>query len=314
MKKVLITGSTGFVGTHLTEYLAERHEFELFGTSLTAQDSTENKIQIEKIDLKNASDVADLVNKIKPDQIYHLAAFTSPGDSFDNPTPVVLGNIEIQMNLLNAVKSAGLINSRVLVVTSGEVYGLVSAGDLPLVEESPLRPVNPYAVSKVAQDFLGLQYALSYKMDIVRVRPFNHTGPAQSPSFVVPSFAKRIAEIEKGQCEPTLSVGNLAAKRDFTDVRDIIKGYALLMEKGISGEVYNIGSGMSYAISDLLKRLLALSKKEIIIVEEESKMRPIDVADVYCDFTKLNSLTGWKPEIGIDKTLQDTLDYWRSVV
>lgn len=314
MKKVLITGATGFVGTHLTEHLSTYNELELFGTSLTSQDNINSKIQIEKIDLKNAQEVADLVNKIKPDQVYHLAAFTSPGDSFGNPTSVVLGNIEIQMNLLNAIKNTDIPDSRILVVTSGEVYGMVSAGELPLAEKSALRPVNPYAVSKVAQDFLGLQYSLSYKMDIVRVRPFNHTGPGQSPSFVIPAFAKQIAEIEKGQKEPVIRVGNLAAKRDFTDVRDIIRGYVMLMEKGIASEVYNIGSGKSYSISEMLNKLLSMSQKEIKVEEDQSRMRPIDVADIYCDYSKLNSLTDWKPEIGIEKTLQDTLDYWRSVV
>lgn len=314
MKKVLITGATGFVGSHLSEYLASKSAYEIYGTSLTETDPKENsKIQIEKIDLTDYSKVFELISKIKPDQIYHLAAFTSPADSFDNPTPVVLGNIEIQMNVLNAVKNARL-NSRFLVVTSAEVYGLVEVKDLPIGEQTEFRPANPYAVSKVAQDFLALQYFLSYKMDIVRVRPFNHTGPGQSPSFAIPAFAQQIAKIEKDKQEAVLKVGSLSAKRDFTDVRDIVKGYTGLMEKGVNGEVYNIGSGKSHSTKELLDILLSFTERKITVEEDPSKIRPVEVPDVYCDYTKLNSLTGWRPEISIEKTLQDTLDYWRGEV
>lgn len=313
MKKVLITGATGFVGKHLTDYLAAKSEFEISGTSLT-DSKTNDKIQMAKIDLTDFDRVGELVSKIKPDQIYHLAAFTSPAESFENPIPVVLGNIEIQMNLLNAVKNACLDNSRILVVTSAEVYGLVNASDLPVDEDTSLRPCNPYAVSKVAQDFLGLQYNLSYEMDILRVRPFNHTGPGQSPSFAIPAFAKQIAGIEKGKQEPVLKVGNLTAKRDFTDVRDIVKGYVTLMEKGVKGDVYNIGSGKSRSTKELLDLLLTFTEKKITVETDPSKTRPVEVPDVYCDYSKLNSLTGWKPEIPIEKTLKDTLDYWRGII
>lgn len=314
MKKVLITGATGFVGKHLADHLATFNEFELFGTSLSDADKTNSKIQIEKIDLTDQKSVLGLVTKIQPDQIYHLAAFTSPADSFNNPTPVVLGNIEIEMNVLNAVKNAGLKQAKLLVVSSAEVYGLIDNVDLPIDEKTQLRPCNPYAVSKIAQDFLALQYRLSYQMNIVRVRPFNHTGPGQSPVFAIPAFAKQIAQIEKEQQEPVLKVGNLTAKRDFTDVRDIVKGYGLLMEKGESGEVYNIGSGKSSSTKELLDLLLSLTDRKITVEEDPERVRPIEVANVYCDYTKLNAETGWKPEISIEKTLQDTLDYWRSIV
>lgn len=315
MKKILITGATGFVGQHLSDYLSQQGAFEIFGTSLSAANPSENeKITIEQIDLTKAQEVSDLINKIKPDYIYHLAAFTSPAESFDNPTPVVLGNIEIQMNVLNAVKNAGLNTSRVLIVSSAEVYGAINESDLPIDEETRMRPINPYAVSKIAQDFLGLQYGTSYKMDIVRVRPFNHTGPGQSTSFVIPAFAKQVALIEKGRQEPILKVGSLSAKRDFTDVRDIVKGYVLLMEKGQSGDVYNIGYGKSHSTKDLLDLLLSFTDQKITVEEDPARIRPVEIPDVYCDYSKLNSLTGWKPEIAIEKTLQDTLDYWRGIV
>ncbi len=315
MKKILITGSTGFVGKHLTDYLAPNTEYEIFGTSLTDSAPQENsKIHIEKVDLTKFDEVLALIGKIKPDYIYHLAALTSPAESFTNATPIVLANIGIEMNLLNAMKELGLTSARFLVVSSGEVYGLVTLSDLPIDEDTLLRPTNPYAVSKITQDYLGLQYILSYKFDIVMVRPFNHTGPGQSPSFAIPAFSKQIAMIEKGQQEPVLKVGNLSAKRDFSDVRDIVKGYVLLMEKGITGEVYNIGSGKSRSTKELLDMLLSMTDKKIEILEDPSKFRPIEVADVYCDYKKLNSLTGWIPEIPIEKTLQDTLDYWRGIV
>ena len=315
MKKILITGATGFVGRHLAESLASTTECEIYGTSLT--DSGPQKgsgIQLEKIDLTSFDAVLSLIEKIKPDQIYHLASLTSPSESFSNPTPVVLANIEIQMNLLNAVNNSGLTKTRLLLVSSADVYGLVDSADLPIDEQTQMRPSNPYAVSKIAQDYLGLQYYLAYKLDIVRVRPFNHTGPGQSDSFAIPSFAHQIAQIEKGEQKAVLKVGSLSAKRDFTDVRDIVRGYAQLMEKGISGEVYNIGSGKSHSMQKLLDILLSLSTKKIEVQEDSAKFRPSDVVNVYCDYKKLNSQTGWSPEIPIEKTLQDTLDYWRALV
>ncbi len=315
MKKVLITGATGFAGMHLIDHLSKDSEIEIFGTSLTTSGKNEKgTATIEKIDLTDYQQVLELIEKIKPDQIYHLAALTAPGKSFDKSTEVVLANIEVEMNLLNALKEKELKSVRVLIVSSAEVYGLVEKEDLPVDEQTKLNPANPYAVSKIAQDFLGLQYFFSEKMDIVRVRPFNHTGPGQNDSFVIPSFAHQIAEIEKGEKEPVLRVGNLDAKRDISDVRDIVRGYVLLMEKGKGGEVYNIGSGKSFKIGELLDILLALSDKKIAVEKDQSKIRPIDVVDTYSDNSKIKKLTGWNPEIPIEKTLKETLDYWRALL
>jgi GDP-4-dehydro-6-deoxy-D-mannose reductase len=315
MKTVLITGATGFVGQHLTNYLASLNQFEIYGTTQSDQSSPEQgNAKLEKVDLSDFDSVLSLIGRIKPDLIYHLAARTSPAESFNNPTPVVLGNIEMQMNLQNAVRKANLINSRILIVSSGEVYGMIKYEDLPIDEDTPFQPANPYAVSKVAQDFLGLQYYLSYKMDIVRVRPFNHTGPGQPPGFAIPAFARQIALIEKGEQEPVLKVGNLSSTRDFTDVRDIVRGYALLMEKGQKGDVYNIGSGKSINMKVMLDILLSLSKIKIEIEQDQEKMRPIETPNIYGDCAKLNALTEWVPEIPIEQTLKDTLDYWRSIV
>jgi GDP-4-dehydro-6-deoxy-D-mannose reductase len=177
-----------------------------------------------------------------------------------------------------------------------------------------LRPASPYAVSKIAQDYLGFQYSLSYKLPIIRVRSFNHIGPRQSPRFIAADFAKQIALIEKDQQEAVIKVGNLEAKRDFTDVRDVVRAYALLMEKGEKGEVYNIGSGISKSAQEILDMLLALSEKKITIQVDQSKMRPSDTPEIVCDHSKVTALTGWNPETPLEQTLKDTLEYWRKQV
>ncbi len=314
MKKVLITGVTGFAGSFLAEKLIASGQYEVSGTYLTDESRknvSSDKVKLVKIDLQNSESVKGLILQEKPDLIFHLAALASAAQSFKNPSEFINNNIDAQVNLLEAVRAAD-IKPRILIVSSAEVYGDVNPGDLPIDEETPIRPVNPYAVSKVAQDFLGFQYFASYKIPIIRVRPFNHIGPRQSPSFVVASFAKKIADIEKGKIEPVLKVGNLAAKRDFTDVRDMVDSYAQILEKGESGEVYNIGSGRSVQIKDILDKLLSFSDKEIKVEEDPELIRPIDVPELVCDSSKIEKTTGWKPKIDIDTTLRETLEYWRS--
>jgi len=319
MKRVFITGISGFAGSHLSEYLVKSDEYQVSGTYLTDESlvnisNIKDKLNLIKIDLNDAKKVKDAVRKIKPDLIFHLAAFPSPIDSFINPVKTLTNNINIQVNVLEAIKNANLGNTKILVVSSADIYGMVSKEDLPISEETPFKPVNPYAVSKITQDFLGLQYFLSYNINIIRVRPFNHIGPRQSSNFVVSSFAKKIAEIEKGDMELVIKVGNLNAKRDFTDVRDMVYAYTLAIEKGTSGAVYNIGSGVSYKIQEILDKLLSFSKVKIKVELDQTLFRPGDEPELVCNNSKFVKLTGWKQKIPLDETLKDTLDYWRKIV
>ena len=251
---------------------------------------------------------------MNPDLVFHFAALSYTGSSFTTPLLTIKNNVAAQMNVLSGIKDNNLFDTKVLVVSSGEIYGLVRKHDLPIDEETKFMPTSPYAVSKIAQDFLGLQYFLSYNLKIIRVRPFNHIGPRQSPSFVVASIARKVAEIEKGKRKPVISVGNLSAKRDFTDVRDMVRAYTLAIEKGKFGDVYNIGSERSYKISEVLDNLLKLSKVKIKVSVDKNLLRPVDIPELLCDATKFKKLTSWKPEIDINTTLKDTLDYWRSIV
>jgi GDP-4-dehydro-6-deoxy-D-mannose reductase len=318
-KKILITGASGFVGSHLVDHLVLNQDNNLFGTCFSKSDvknlaKTKDKIKLLEVDLSKEEEVFKLIEEVKPDVIYHLAAFTSAADSFSSPRETVLNNIACQINIFEAMKKSKLLESKTLVVSSAEVYGSVSQNSLPINEEAALNPTNPYAVSKLTQDFLGRQYFLSYGLKAVRVRPFNHIGPRQSSNFVVSAFAQKIAEIEKGKREPVLPVGNLETKRDFTDVRDVVKVYDLLMTKGELGEVYNIGSGVSHKIAEILDRLLSLTKVKITVEVDKSLFRPIDDPDLVCDSTKITKLTNWQPEIPLEKTLEDTLDYWRNII
>lgn len=319
MKKVLITGITGFAGSYLAEHLLSSNKYDISGTylfeeSLNNVELAKDKLNLIKADLSEEKTVFKIIEDVSPDIIFHLAALTSPADSFKNPTITLTNNISLQVNLLEAVRKYNLLNTKILITSSADIYGQVAKEDLPIDEQTPLMPTNPYSVSKIAQDFLGLSYFLSYKLNIVRVRPFNHIGPRQSPNFVVSSFAKQIAEIEKGKKEPILHVGNLETKRDFTDVRDMVAAYVLAIEKGKDGEIYNIGSGTSYEISDILNKLISKSLSKIKVEKDETLFRPGDTPNLICDARKFTELTGWKPQISVDKTLEDTLDYWRNII
>lgn len=316
-KKILVTGISGFAGSYLAEYLLWK-DFEVYGTYLSENSlkniaAIQDKLALTQINLTDEEKVLGMIQRIKPEFIVHLAALAAPGESFVNPNSVISNNISAQIFLLEAVRKSE-INPKILIVSSADVYGAVRKVDLPIDEETPFSPTNPYAVSKLTQDFLGLQYFHSYNLSIIRVRPFNHIGPRQSPHFAVPTFAKKIAEIEKGNMEPILRVGNIETKRDFTDVRDIARAYVLALEKAKIGDVYNIGSGISYKISDIVDKLISFSKVKIRVEVDPKLLRPSDTPELICNAWKFRSDTGWKSEISIEQSLKETVDYWRNIV
>jgi len=316
--KVLITGITGFVGSHLAEFLLSKKDVQIYGIERW-RSRTENikhiksHLKIVECDIRDASSVRKIVSEIKPDRIFHLAAQSFVPTSWSAPTETISTNVLGELNIFEAVRQEK-INPRILVAGSSEEYGAVKPEDLPIKESVPLRPLSPYAVSKVGQDLLGYQYFMSYGMHIIRTRGFNHSGPRRGEVFAESNFAKQIAEIEKGLIEPVIHVGNLEAKRDYTDVRDMVKGYCLALEKGKAGEVYNICNGNAYSMKEVLDRLISFSRKKVRVVQDPERIRPSDVAILKGDNTKFVKKTGWKPEISLDKTLMDLLNYWREKV
>jgi len=271
------------------------------------------RLRLRHADLRDPEGVHALVGEVQPDCIFHLAAQSFVPTSFADPWDTLQTNVRAQLNLLEAVRRSGR-DVRVLVVGSTEEYGAPKPDELPLTEESALRPSNPYAVSKVAQDFMGLQYHLAYGLPVVRVRPFNHTGPGQAPRFVVPAFASQIARIEAGLQEPVMKVGNLDAARDFTDVRDIVRAYHLAVEQGEPGDVYNLASGQPQSVRGLLEMLLSYSQVDIRVERDPDRYRPVDVPVVYGSAEKFHRRTGWEPQIPFEQTLRDVLAYWREQI
>lgn len=317
-KKILITGISGFVGNYLARLLIGQKGVEIIGTYLSENSKAqlvdiEPNLKLYQLDLMDYEKVVEVIKDSKPDEIYHLAALASAAQSFENPSLVITNNITSQLNLFEAVIKANL-NPKIMIISSAEVYGIVDPSDIPVDEATPLKPASPYAISKIAQDYMALQYNITYNLNILRVRPFNHIGPGQSDQFATSAFAKKIAEIEKGKREPILTVGNLDAKRDFTDVKDMVRAYVMLMEKGVAGEVYNIGFGKSYKMSDVLDILLSFSDVKIKVEVDPSLLRPSDNPELLCDNTKFKNLTNWNPEISIEKTLEEILEYWRKNV
>jgi GDP-4-dehydro-6-deoxy-D-mannose reductase len=317
MKKALITGITGFAGSHLAELLL-KEGYDVIGTTRPRSKTDNithilNKIRIEDADITDSHSLFNVVSKVKPNLIFHLAAQSYVPTSWASPATTIEANILGSVHLFEAVRSAG-INPRIQIACSSEEYGLVYKNEIPIKETNPLRPQSPYAVSKVAMDYLGYQYFASYKMNIVRTRGFNHTGPRRGDIFAESTFAKQIAEIEKKKKEPIIFVGNLEAKRDYTDVRDMVKAYLLAVLKGESGEVYNICSGQTIRMGDMLSLLLSLSKIKVKIKQDPTRMRPSDVPILLGDNTKFVKRTGWKAKIPFEKTMKDLLNYWRERV
>jgi len=307
--RVLITGASGFVGQHLATHLhTTDNNITLYGTTLEHEQTPKNDIiTYHPIDLRDSTAVHTLLVNCKPDYIYHLAAQAFVPRSFEDPWETLDNNIRSQLNIIQACLALD-IQPRMLVISSAEVYGSVKSENMPMDENTPMRPTNPYSVSKVTQDLLGLQYYLSHKLPIMRARAFNHIGPGQNPRFVAPAFATQIAKIETSAQEPFIYVGNLEAKRDFTDVRDIVRAYHMILTTGNPGEAYNVASGKAYSIQYLLDTLLSYTDIDIDVRIDPDRLRPVDVPEIRGDITKLTTDTGWQPTLTFEETLKDVLN------
>jgi GDP-4-dehydro-6-deoxy-D-mannose reductase len=311
--KALITGIGGFVGRHLAKHLLDEGD-DVCGLSLSANlDGLAPGVRAFQADMCDRAAVERVIRKAKPQAVYHLAAQSSPRESLGDPWATLSNNLLGQLNLLESLLAAGG-SARVLVIGSSDEYGEVLPHEVPTSENVPLRPMTPYAVSKVGQEMLGYQYFAQYKLPVIRVRPFNHTGPGHDARFVIPSLAHQLAEIEAGEHEPLLRVGNLDVARDFTDARDMVRAYRLAVLLGTPGDVYNLGRGESVRVRDIVDDLLAECRVAVRVVVDPSLVRPTDVPRQVADTSKFTSLTGWQPRVPWRTTLQDTLNYWRERV
>ena len=343
--RVLITGITGMAGSFLAEYLADHHPgVEVFGTfrwrskldnlqdlrnsgklnvldegqRITDQASLRRFVrpgQVTVIDceLQDGSAVRGVIRAVQPHKIFHLAAQSFVPTSWTAPAATLTNNIVSQVNLFEAVREAQL-DPVIHIAGSSEEYGLVYPDEAPIAESNPLRPLSPYAVSKVAQEMLAIQFFRSYGLKCVVTRGFNHTGPRRGQVFATSSFAKQIAEIEAGLRKPIIEVGDLESRRDWTDTRDMVRAYWLATERGEPGEVYNVGRGTCIAVGDMLDVLLSQSSVEIAKEQDPSRMRPSDVRLLWANVDKFKKATAWEPVIPFDRTMADLLNYWRERV
>lgn len=341
--RVLVTGVTGFAGSHLAEYLLTLDGVEAYGacrwrsrldnlrdlalsgrlnniveSNITSSETLGRLVKpgalnLVQGDLTDPTSMKRLIESVRPDRIFHLAAQSFVPTSWNAPAETFHINTIGQINLFEAILSAG-ISPLLQIAGSSEEYGLVHEDEVPMKETNPLRPLSPYAVSKVAQELLAWQYFRSYGLKAVVTRGFNHTGPRRGEVFVTSTVAKQIAEIEKGYRPPILYVGDVEVKRDWTDVRDMVRGYWLALEKGIPGDVYNVGSGTTRTVREMMDTQLALSKVKIEVRQDPARLRPSDVRILWSDITKFRNQTGWQPAIPFAKTMEDLLNYWRGHV
>lgn len=343
--RVLITGITGMAGSFLAEYLTHHHpDVEVFGTfrwrskldnlqqlrnegllnvldegqRITDQQGLRRFVKSGKVtvidcELQDASAVRGVIRAVQPDRIFHLAAQSFVPTSWTAPAATLTNNITSQVNLFEAVREAKL-DPVIHIAGSSEEYGLVYPDEAPIKESNPLRPLSPYAVSKVGQEMLAIQYFRSYGTRCVVSRGFNHTGPRRGQVFATSSFAKQIAEIEAGVRPPVIDVGDLESRRDWTDTRDMVRAYWLATERGEPGEVYNIGRGSCISIGDMLDVLLRHTSASIEVEQDQSRMRPSDVRLLWANVDKFKAATDWEPVIPFDQTMADLLDYWRERV
>lgn len=313
MKKALIIGAAGFVGGYLAKELFLNHRMEVYATKMSQEQLLIENVKIYDLNILNKDEIVSLLFKIRPDYIFHLAAQSSVSVAWKNPGLTVDINVKGSINVMDAVREL-FYKPTVLLIGSGEEYGHIREDEVPIKEDNYLRPGNIYAATKVCQNMIASIYAQAYDMDLMMVRAFNHIGPCQAPIFVISDFCKQVAEIEKGKKEPVMYVGNLDAKRDFTDVRDVVRAYALLVQKGKAGEIYNVGSGHAYAIREILNLIISLSFVDIKVEIDLNKIRPVDVPIIEADISKLKKVTGWSPIIPLKQTITETLEYWRERV
>ena len=307
--KILVTGASGFAGSHLIEALQAAGHTDIIGTSYGDAGYLAKLLpesSIEKINLTNRDDVFALLKKIQPDWIFHLASFAFVGESFSRGAELLQNNIVLQQNMLDAMKAESP-KARMLAIGSAEEYGYAGRDLDSVSEDAPFGPVNPYAVSKVAQDMLAYAYHVSLGLDIVRARPFNHIGERQTAAFAVPAFVQQILEVKQGKRD-ALELGNLEMIRDLTDVKDMMRAYILLMEKGVSGEAYNIGSGKGVKMQEVVDTLMKLAGVQAEIKIDASRMRPLDIPRMVADNKKVTEL-GWKQEHNLSETLERILNY-----
>ena len=313
--RILITGAAGFVGKHLIKYLQSDGQSDISVLALNQKEADflgKYGVNIHISDILDMDNLKTVICDINPDHIYHLAAQSSVELSWINPAFTADVNIIGTINLIEAVRIANK-NPRILLIGSGDEYGNVQVQDMPLNENTKLAPTSVYAITKICQNMLGSVYVNAYNMDLVMTRAFNHIGPGQSQIFVVSDFCKQMVGIEKDKVEPIIKVGNTAVKRDFTDVRDVVRAYALLMQKGIAGETYNISSGKSVSIQEILDIIIAQSKINITVEVDKKRFRPSDTATLEADSSKLRCLTGWDNLISLEQSISDTIKYWQDM-
>lgn len=311
--RILITGCTGFVGSYLVEQCRQRYpQAILFGLAQPTSHSKQETLHLLTADISQREAVREVIAQTRPDLVFHLAARSSVASSWQDPLETLKVNTEGTVYLLEALRCEHLA-PRVVLIGSGEQYGLIRPEDNPIREDCPFRPVNPYAASKAAQDLYGYHYFAAYGLPIVRARPFTHFGPRQPAHFVIASFAQQIARIEAGKAPPILQVGNLQAQRDFLPVEDVVDAYLVLAEQGQAGEAYNIGSGHARSIQSILDLLLTLTDAPISVVQDPTRLRSVDIPLLEADISHLRAHTGWEPKVAFEVALQHTLEYWRTV-
>ena len=312
--KALIVGAAGFVGSYLIQHLTTTYDWEIHATKLPNENLSVSDIHVHDLNILNIDEIRELFTKLKPDYNFHLAAQSSVALSWNNPQITVDINIKGTLNILDTIRALDDYSPRILLIGSGEEYGYILPDETPVNEQVTPRPGNIYAATKACQNMLGNIYYRAYGMQLIMVRAFNHIGPNQTSVFVASDFCKQVAEIEAGKKKPILHVGNLSAKRDFTDVRDVVRAYGLLIQHGKAGETYNIGSGHAIAIQELLDTILSLSHANITVEIDVARLRPSDIPIIKADIHKVHTATGWTPEIPLEQTLLETLNYWRGTL